>query len=476
MMRKIMQDQTQLGQIDILSIEIELDNRDELPQLLRGLKCLYADHKARKLVFEELMRIVPSDTDAECGRPGMELWRILVLGCVRLVCNWDYDKLQDTANNHQTLRKFLGHGWLDLDARYPRQTLNDNLRWFTPEVQEKINKVVVDCGREELGHCQDESMHARCDSFVVETNVHFPTDINLLWDAVRKTLGLTHKLSLLLGLKGWRQTSHNLRNIKRLFRGVQRERERDRKSNACLRATEEYIIESEVLLVNAWNAVSHLDGETVEEIRYFVGAGEKQIDQIRRRCFNNEVIPHSEKVFSLFEPHTEWISKGKAGVPQELGLRVAVMESTDGFILHHRVMEHENDAQIGHLMVAETKTLYPELKSCSMDKGFWEPEGYKKMSKMLDSCVIPKKGRLNAEEQQRESSPEFRALRQEHAAVESGINALEQHGLDRCSDHGIDGFRRYVGLAVVARNLQVLGRKLQQAELEKVRRKRKRKK
>ena len=125
-MRKIMQDQTQLGQTDILTIEIELDNRDELPQLLRGLQCLYADEKARALVFEELGRIVPPDTDTECGRPGMELWRILVLGCVRLICDMDYDKLQDTANNHLTLRQLLGHGMLDVDARYPRQTLYVN--------------------------------------------------------------------------------------------------------------------------------------------------------------------------------------------------------------------------------------------------------------------------------------------------------------------------------------------------------------
>ncbi len=75
--------------------------------------------------------------------------------------------------------------------------------------------------------------------------------------------------------------------------------------------------------------------------------------------------------------------------------------------------------------------------------------------------VLPKKGRCNKEERDRESSAEFRSSRRKHSAVESGINALEVHGLDRCRDHGIDGFKRYVGLAIVARNIQKLGAELQ---------------
>jgi transposase, IS5 family len=463
--RKILEEQVQLGQIDIASVEIELHTRDELPQLLRGLQCLYENKRTRRRVFDELISMVPADINLDLGRRGMDLWRILVLGCVRLVCNWDYDKLQEIANNHVTLRQMLGHGMLDFEQRYPRQTLNDNLRWFTPEVLDRINRIVVKCGRQALGVSTDEEIHCRCDSFVVETDVHFPTDINLLWDALRKALHLTHQLSKDIGLGGWRQTEYTIRSAKRLFRGVQRERDRDKKSDACLRATEKYVQESGNLLVRVWNAIAELEGERVEEIRNFVRAGEHQIKLIERRCFNGETIPHCEKVFSLFEPHTEWISKGKAGVPQELGLRVAIMESTDGFILHHRVMEQENDAEIGVDMVKDTKRHYPGLSSCSMDKGFWEPEAFKKICGALDLCVIPKKGKCTPVERQREGRPEFKLLRRTHAAVESAINALECHGLDRCPDHGIDGFRRYTSLAVVARNLQLLGSKLQEKEL-----------
>ena len=70
---------------------------------------------------------------------------------------------------------------------------------------------------------------------------------------------------------------------------------------------------------------------------------DRQVDQIRRRVLEGETIPHAEKVLSIFEPHTEWVAKGKAGVPVELGLRVCVVEDQHRFILHHQVMEKATD-------------------------------------------------------------------------------------------------------------------------------------
>jgi transposase, IS5 family len=84
------------------------------------------------------------------------------------------------------LRQILGHGLLDMNTRYPRQTLCDNIRWFTSEILDKINNVVVEAGLCVLGIAADAPLTSRCDSFVVETDVHFPTDINLLWDAAQK--------------------------------------------------------------------------------------------------------------------------------------------------------------------------------------------------------------------------------------------------------------------------------------------------
>lgn len=186
----------------------------------------------------------------------------------------------------------------------------------------------------------------------------------------------------------------------------------------------------------------------------------------------DEKIPHAEKVFSIFEPHTEWISKGKAGVPQELGLKVCVLKDQNGFILHHRVMLGQTDDKVTVAMVQEAKDRFPCLISCSFDKGFYTPHSRKELGKILDHVILPKKGRLSAKDKAIEHSEEFVTARRCHSSVESSINALENHGLDRCFDHGLHGFKRYVALAVVARNIQILGHLIQQKELERQKRRR----
>lgn len=471
-MRKIINPQVQIGEINISDVPIEVDSRDEIPQLLRGLQYIYSTPKLWKKVQHELWGILPLEVDPDNGREGMTLWRILVLGTLRLCCNWDYDKLQEIANNHITLRQILGHGILDFDYRYPRQTLCDNLRWFTPEVLERINRIVVNAGHELLGVTGKDTLHTRCDSFVVETDVHFPTDINLLWDAVRKVLQLTHRMSVALGIDGWRQTRHNSNRMKRLYRLVQKERDRNKNSTSCLSATRRYIDEARRYFNMAQEALAtakschHYDNGFIEGIQYYIAHGRRQIRQIIHRCFQGKTILASEKVYSLFEEHTEWISKGKAGVPQELGMRVCIIESEYGFVMHHKVMEHEEDTEIAVPIIKETKRLYPKVTSCSFDKGFHSPDNQLALQGLLSFSVLPKKGRLNSDECRRERSEPFIRRRNQHAAVESAINALENHSLDRCCDHGIEGFERYVALAIVSRNIQIIGRLLQQRELK----------
>jgi len=210
----------------------------------------------------------------------------------------------------------------------------------------------------------------------------------------------------------------------------------------------------------------------LEPLDTYMVHAERQIDQIRRRVLQGETIPHSEKVFSIFQPHTEWISKGKAGVPVELGLRVSVVEDNHGFILHHQVMEKTTDDRVAVPIVRETKTRFPQLSSVSFDKGYHSPQNQADLKEILDQVVLPKKGKLSKADRKREQDPEFICLRRRHSAVESAINALQVHGLDRCPDHGIDGFKRYVALAVTARNIQRLGAVLRRQEEAEEKRKR----
>ena len=151
-MRNVINPQMLLDGADIGSIYLDPKSRDDIPQILRGLQHIYTEPALRGRVFAILREILPNratgegKADAGMGRPGMEQWRILVLGVLRLGLNADYDRIQELANQHSTLRQMLGHGdWTD-KAQYKLQTLKDNLVLFTPELLDRINQEVVGAG------------------------------------------------------------------------------------------------------------------------------------------------------------------------------------------------------------------------------------------------------------------------------------------------------------------------------------------
>jgi hypothetical protein len=355
---------------------------------------------------------------------------------------------------------------------------------FTPEIIDKISEIVAKHGHQIIGKQPGQKLNASCDSFVLETDVHYPTDINLLFDAMRKTIVLIMTLCDQLGLSGWRKGMDHLKKAKRLFRKAQQLKRSTSKNNAKKAKREQLIIAAHLAYLDLALALVEKAKESllsisssdivvalkVAEIKRYIAHAERQMDQIRRRVVEGETIPHNEKVFSIFEEHTEWISKGKAGVSQELGLKVCIVKDQFGFILHHRVMQNETDDQIAVPIIQETKDRFTDLSRCSFDKGFHSKSNQWKLQEILDNVVLPRKGKLSAINQEIENSEEFREARRKHSAVESSINALENHGLDRCRDRGIKGFKRYVGLAVLARNLQILGHVIQQKELKRVQR------
>ena len=476
-MRTVLHLQMTLGEKDIAQIKLDPKSRDDIPQLLAGLQYIYTTPEVHTAVFKILEELVPcrvgsgkaGPASTQKGRPGMEQWPILVLGTLRLGLNADYDRVHELANQHRMVRRMLGHGLMDDEKQYQVQTLKDNLMLFTPEILDRINQEVVRAGHRLLKK-NTVDLSGRCDSFVVKTDVHFPTDINLLFDATRKTIEECAKMCEEQNLPGWRQSNHNLKTVKKQYRVIQRlkhstakdEEKRQARDEAIKQGHRCYLDRVEAFLERA--RATRLLLSTLPLLLVFLGELDgyiahavRQIDQIRRRVLEGEVIPHGEKVFSIFQPHTEWISKGKAGVPVELGLRVCVLEDRNRFILHHRVMMRETDDQVAVAMITETRARFPRLNLCSFDKVFHSPGNQQELKEELGTVVLPKKGRLSVADRERESAPEFVEARRQHSAVESAINALGVHGLELCRDHGIIGFKRYVALAVVARNIQRLG-------------------
>lgn len=478
-MRSVEKVQAALGELPIGKIVLDPKSRDDIPKLLVGLQYIYTNPEIRNEVFSILQEVIPFNAKGKMassavGRPGMEQWKILVLGVVRLGINADYDRLQELANQHKTLREMLGHAdWYDKHT-YELQTLKDNLMLFTPELLARISEVVARAGHTLVKKSPEDALKGRCDSFVVETDVHFPTDINLLFDAIRKTVETCAGICDKFEWSAWRQYRYNLRQFKKSYRKIQKlkhstskdEIVRETKKLEIRDAHEAYIIEAADYIkrsdqtrteVVARPNISITDLAELKILDGYTAHAKRQIDQIRRRVLEGEKIPHDEKVFSIFEPHTEWISKGKAGVPVELGLRVCILEDQHKFILHHMVMEKQTDDQVAIGMVDKSQASFPALKVVSFDKGFHSPENRTSLEERLDLVAMPRKGKLSAANRAREAEPEFVKMRHKHSAVESAINGLEHFGLDICRDHGTEGFKRYVALAVLARNIHRLG-------------------
>jgi len=235
------------------------------------------------------------------------------------------------------------------------------VRLLTPELLDKINQVVVNAGHALVKKKDEQALRGRCDSFVVETDVHYPTDINLLFDAMRKVVTLTARLCESRDLSDWRQSAYNVRHLKRGLRGAQNvkrgkaQSQEPKRQAAVVKAHQDYLGVAQDYLDKARTTLATLEQQGWSspidialklEIEEFMRHATRQIDQTRRRVIEGQVIPHDEKEFSLFQIHTEWINKGKAGIQVELGLKVAVMEDQFQFILHHQVLEHQTDEQV----------------------------------------------------------------------------------------------------------------------------------
>jgi len=484
-MRVVQNPQMKIGEIDIAAIQFDPSSRDDIPKILRGLQHIYIEQPLRRALFELLEVKIAPTVDKNTGRPGMTLWAIFVCGVIRLDLNIDFDRLHDLANHHGNLRAMLGHGLFDT-AHYHHQTLKDNVSLFTPELLEEVNELVVNAGHRVAKKKPDEALRGRCDSFVVETHVHFPTDINLLFDALRKVITLTAQWGEAAGLSDGRQHAYNVRQVKRGMRRAQNTKRSKAQSDTqkakndarVIAVHQDYLDLAQRHLDKAKDTLkrlqaqsqSELDSARKLEIEKYMAHAARQIDQTKRRVILGETIPHHEKVFSLFEPHTEWISKGKAGVPVELGVKVCVLEDQHRFILHHQVMENQTDDQVAVAMVKAAKAHFPTLAACSFDKGFHSKENQTALLEHLTLVALPRKGKRSKAAQEIEDAADFVKARRTHSAVESAINALEVHGLDVCRDHGIDGFKRYVAWAVVARNIHRMGALLWEQDQERARR------
>ena len=177
-MRQTRTPQLALGEARIEDIKLDHESRDDIPAVLLGLQHPYSHEETREKLFSLLEEHILPGTNRNVGRPGMELWRILVMGVLKQGLGCDIDRVHELANQHRTVREFLGHGAFSQGDTYELQTIIDNVYLLTPELLSEIGQLVVESGHAVARKKPGEPLRGRCDSFVVETDVHYPTDVN----------------------------------------------------------------------------------------------------------------------------------------------------------------------------------------------------------------------------------------------------------------------------------------------------------
>jgi hypothetical protein len=323
-----------------------------------------------------------------------------------------------------------------------------------------------------------EPIMAKADTYVLETNVHFPTDLNLLWDAQRKCLALAGRLAQKQQLGGWRKAQDWCHKLKGQLRGLTKlSHSGGRNKEVRVRAAaERYLRASERLEAKVFATLQALrtcslgmvEFAELIQLDYFHTALIRQMDLVERRLLRAETIPHQEKVFSLFEPHTQWIAKGKLFPPVELGHPLLITTDQHELILDYQRLGCWPEVGATIPLADRLLSRYGEgnIASLSFDKGFSRQEDRELLELYIPQVIMPKRGKRNRLEEQRENQKSFRALRNQHQAIESDINCLEHHGLNRCLDKGLDGFERYVGFGVLSYNLHKIGARLLQRKRE----------
>jgi len=478
-MRKRFESQLSIGQLLIEDTPVNTKNAHALDELLHALKGIYCNPEYNEKIFLLLEKHI-NGKKKKTGRRGMTLWCMFVLAQVRLCKNYSYGDIHNFANNHGMMRQLMG---IEYGFGYDRivfeyQTIYDNVSLISDELLVEINKVILDFGHKEVFKKKETTaLRLKTDSFAVESNVHFPTDYNLLWDCARKCLSVVSKfVKKYEGIEEWRKHKNWGATLKGLMREVGKTSSSGGKNKAerLKTATTKYLKKAKLLSAKLKSSIPKLpikdnaDDMKLAVLNYFIGLMDKHIDLVDRRLLQGEKILHSEKMFSVFETYTEWIQKGKKRPNVELGKKLSITTDQYNLIVDYELMNHEQDRDIvidlGQRILAEH-----EVASWSFDKGYWLKSNKDFLQKKgVSKVIMPKLGKRNKEEEQEEKSRSFKLLKNKHSAVESNINELEQRGLDRCPDRGIHNFKKYVSLAICAYNLKKIGRELQKQEREKL--------
>jgi IS5 family transposase len=456
---------TQLGFADL-----ELRQQVRWNPVLRHIdEFLDARGEVLKLVHRDLTRQLKH---RHLGRAGMSAEQVLRSFVLMRLKNWDYRELAERIADGYTLRLFTRFDGSpvprhDAFQRGFVQLQVDTLR----RINEGLLSVAVKIGLEQVSKL-------RLDTTVVESDIRYPRDSGMLWDTVRVLSRLVDRISELVPAAG-KEFPHRNRRAKRRMQEIARMRERAqrprtlaRKYRDLIEVTAEVIEKAEAAADNARSAklTEPLDALQVEalckQVEHFAELGRRVIDQSERRVFRGETVPADEKLYSIFETHTDMIKRGKVHKPVEFGHKVLLVESGIGLITDYRILDG-NPVDSDQLVASVDRHIKRFRKAPQVlagDRGFHETAGCETVrGRGVKLVAIPQRGgKKTAEREIFERSRPFKQAQAFRSGIEGRISVLFRgRGMKRCLWSGRERFELFIAAAVLANNLMVIAARLQ---------------
>jgi IS5 family transposase len=422
------------------------------------------------LVSQDLARGLKKPTR---GRQGMTAEQVLRSAVLKRIKNWSFRELRERIADGITLREFTGfHG-----AVVPKhKALHGSLARLTLATLRQINEIVVDVAIE-LGI--EDAQSVRMDTTVVETDIHFPTDSTLLWDCVRVlTRNATRIFDELPQIP--ERFVNRTRSARRRMQEIQRMTPKQRqyhqvaKYRELIKTTQQVVDTARAVATAAPRAASRaldllgrLRVQTrCAEIKHYSALADRVLAQSRRRVLEQEQVAAQDKLYSIFEPHTDLIKRGKANKPVEFGHKVFLAETRRGLILDSWVIDGNppDDVQVKPWLERHLDrfTVAPHL--CATDRGFYSQDNVDEVRRSgvaIES--LPQRGGHKSEPRQaHEKSRAFKRAQRFRAGVEGRISVLMRgRGMRRCLLEGKERFDLFLATVVLANNLLVIAAHLQ---------------
>ena len=442
-------------QLGLVTVPSDHVRARELAAMSRVLDAL---PKALELVYDDLRN---KKGEPDTGREAMTAEQVLRAMVIKQRFSLSYEGLSFELADSNSVRAFCR---VPLSMSPPaKSTLQRNIKRVKASTWEQVNRLVI-------GYAQEKRIESgrstRSDCTVVESNIHEPSDSSLLWDCVRVLVRLMTKARDEFGAR----FQSRRRRAKRRAIGILNAKSKEQRRalyRDLLKVTNETMAQASDVVIQL-EITPHGDAKgalallmITQGIKAHLELAKRVIAQTERRVLRGESVPATEKIVSIFEPHTDIIVKDRRDT--FYGHKICLTTGASGLVLD-LVVENGNpaDTTLAQRMVERVGSVLGRLpKQVSFDGGFSSKANVAEIKKLGVADVVFSK-HVGLDVADMAKSPwVFRKLRNFRAGIEAGISFLKRtFGLRRCNWSGFDSFGAYVWASALSCNLLVVARHL----------------